>query len=512
MPHNASVSITIKQRRAITGGVMLAMFLAALDATVVSTAMPTVIAQLGGFEVYSWVFSAYMLTSTVTVPIWGKLSDLYGRKRFFLLGIGLFVLGSMLAGQSNSMAMLIATRALQGLGAGALFPLSITIIGDLYSLEQRARMQGLFSGIWGFASVIGPITGGFLTDALSWRWVFYVNLPIGIAAALVVAWTMHESRHPKAQVKIDYLGALSLTVSMTLLLLSLLRGGQLGWSDPGVALMMFASLILLLFFVWWEHKAAEPLLPLSLFQNRIFTAVAISGLFVGMAMFGTITFLPLFVQAVLGTSATEAGSSLTPFMLAWVVSSAIGGRLLLRIGYRRTVFIGMGMLMTGFILFTTFTASVTRAFVLTAVAFAGAGMGLIIVSLLLAVQNSVSKRQLGIATSATVFTRSIGGTIGVAVLGTVMTLGMQAISNLPVSGLTPSQVEQLRSLAKHPDALVSRSSDGIAPEVLDLLRSSLASALHNVFLFGLGFVILSLLAAFLIPKGKAQDHVYTGEH
>jgi len=508
-PRPLSETLSPKQKRAITGGVMLAMFLAALDATVVSTAMPTVISKLGGFEVYSWVFSAYMLTSTVSVPLWGRLSDLYGRKRFYLLGIGLFMLGSVLAGQSHSMSMLIATRTLQGLGAGALFPLSITIVGEIYSLEQRARMQGVFSGVWGFASIVGPLAGGFLTDTLSWRWVFYVNIPFGIAAAAVVALAMHEPPRPKKKVKIDYLGAFSLTASMTLLLLGLLRGGKLGWLDAGVLAMVVGSAALLALFAWWERRAPEPLFPLSLFDNTIFTTTSLSGLFVGMAMFGSISFLPLFVQAVIGTSATDAGSSLTPFMLGWVVSSAVGGRLLLRIGYRPTIFIGMGFLLLGFVLFTQFGANTSRTFVLLAVALAGVGMGLIIVNLLLAVQNAVPKSQLGIATSASVFTRSIGGTIGVAIFGTVMVLGMQqALAGLSLERFSPEQVEQLRALALRPSALITRSAGSVAPEVLDALRGALAHALHNVFIVGLGFVLLASLSVLLIPKGRAQDHVY----
>lgn len=497
------------QRRAITGGVMLAMFLAALDGTVVSTAMPTVIAQLGGFEIYSWVFSSFMLTSTVSVPLWGRLSDLYGRKRFYLAAIVVFVAGSMLAGQSNSMAMLIVTRALQGLGAGGLFTLSITIIGEIYSLEQRVRMQAVFSSVWGLASIVGPLVGGFFTDVISWRWVFYVNFPFGVAAAAVIFWMFHEQRSEQAQARIDYVGALALTGSMTLLLLGLLKGSQAGWLAPEVLAMLISSAGLLAAFVLWERRFPQPILPLALFGHRIFTASAISGLFVGMAMFGTISYLPLFVQGVMGGSATQAGSSLMPFTLGWVIFSTVGGRVLLRLGYRPTVFIGMGVMLLGFLTFTALSASVSWALVLLAVGLAGSGMGMVVVSLLLAVQNSVPRNQLGIATSSSIFARSIGGTIGVSILGTVLSLGMQyATAHVSPQALTPTQAQEAVALAKHPEVLISGAAQGVSAEAADWARQALDGALHNVFLLGLLFVVFALSAAFLIPKGKAQEHMH----
>lgn len=506
----AMIQIPLKQRRAITGGVMLAMFLAALDGTVISTAMPTVIAQLGGFEVYSWVFSIYMLASTVSVPVWGRLSDLYGRKNFYLIGIALFVVGSALAGQSDSMTMLILTRAIQGLGAGAMFPVGMTIIGEIYSLEQRAKMQGLFSGVWGLASIIGPLAGGFITDTISWRWVFYINLPFGIAAAAVIWFAMKRQMRGKEKVKVDYLGALTLTVSMSLLLLGLLRAGEASsWGDPGVIGMLVSSLVLFIFFFYWEARVEEPIFPLELLKNQIFSAASISGLFVGMAMFGTITYLPLFVQAVLGGSATEAGTSLTPFMLGWTASSALGGRLMLRIGYRPTIFIGMAFLITGFFLFTTFNMDTGRIFLLSSVGLAGMGMGLIILSMILAVQNSVSQRQLGIATSASLFTRSIGATVGVAILGTVLTLSMQqGIGQLSLDDLSVEQQAQVNKLAANPDSLVAEVGESYDPKVMTIIRGTLADALHIVFIFGLGFAVLAFLTSFLIPKGKAEEHSF----
>jgi EmrB/QacA subfamily drug resistance transporter len=282
------VPLTPSQQKTVTLGVMLGLFLGALESTVVGTAMPTVIASLGGLHIYSWVFSAYILTSTVTVPLWGRLSDLYGRKRFILLGIAIFLIGSALSGAATSMGQLVLFRALQGLGAGALLPLGMTIIGEIYSLEKRARMQGLFSGVWGLASIIGPLIGGFITDHLSWRWVFYINIPFGIAAALLIGLALVEPRDHRKSVSIDYAGAITLTLLVTLLLVTL---GQQDWGTPLKLGLLGVCALLVLVFLAVERRASEPIVPLSLFRHRIFSVSSANGFFVGMAMFGSLSFI-----------------------------------------------------------------------------------------------------------------------------------------------------------------------------------------------------------------------------
>jgi MFS family permease len=277
------VPLTPSQQKTVTLGVMLGLFLGALESTVVGTAMPTVIASLGGLHIYSWVFSAYILTSTVTVPLWGRLSDLYGRKRFILLGIAIFLIGSALSGAATSMGQLVLFRALQGLGAGALLPLGMTIIGEIYSLEKRARMQGLFSGVWGLASIIGPLIGGFITDHLSWRWVFYINIPFGIAAALLIGLALVEPRDHRKSVSIDYAGAITLTLLATLLLVTL---GQQDWGILVKLGLLGVCALLVFVFLAVERRASEPIVPLSLFRHRIFSVSSANGFFVGMAMFG----------------------------------------------------------------------------------------------------------------------------------------------------------------------------------------------------------------------------------
>src|SRR5262245_8676712 len=324
-----------KRRWLVTAGVMTGMAIAALEATVVGTAMPTVIATLGGIAHYSWVFSAYIVTSTVTVPIWGKLSDLYGRRLLYQIGIGIFLLGSLLSGLSNSMAELIIFRAIQGLGAGALVPLGMTIIGDMFTLHERAKMQAYFSGVWGLSSVVGPVIGGFVTDQLSWHWVFFINIPIGIAASIIIGLALKEPKG-KPKPSIDYLGAALLTVAISMLMLGLVEGGGSVATlfSPENLLLFFGGIVLLVVFVYVELRAKDPVIPFRLFRNKTVAVAVVAGFLAGIAMFGVISFIPLFAQGALGMTATQAGSLLTPLMLSWVTFSMIGGRLLLRLEYK----------------------------------------------------------------------------------------------------------------------------------------------------------------------------------
>jgi EmrB/QacA subfamily drug resistance transporter len=416
-----------QRRWLITSGVMLGMALAALEATIVGTAMPTVVAALGGLNHFSWVFSAYLLTSTVSVPLWGKLSDLYGRRVFYQIGIAVFLIGSVLSGMSQSMWQLIAARALQGLGAGALIPLGMTIIGDIFTLQERARMQGLFSGVWGLSSVIGPLIGGYITDQLSWRWVFYINVPFGIASALIIGVALREEKRT-ARPAIDYLGAGVLTLAVTLLMLALVEGGTAAALLRPRNIALFVTVVaMLIWFLRIEAKAPEPVIPLDLFRNRVVSTAMIVGFLAGVAMFGAISFVPLYAQGARGTTATAAGSMLTPLMLAWVSASVVGGRLMIRVGSRPLVISGLVSLVLGF---TGLTMAATRrtsiAWLVVDLIVIGLGLGLTMLTLLIAVQHAVPREQLGIATSLNQFFRSIGGAMGVAVLGAILTAGLES--------------------------------------------------------------------------------------
>jgi EmrB/QacA subfamily drug resistance transporter len=494
-----------RRRLAVTAGVMMGMFLAALEATVVSTAMPTVIATLGGLSHYSWVFSAYLITSTVTVPVWGKLSDVYGRRLFYQLGVAVFLLGSVLSGLSTSMTQLILFRALQGLGAGALIPLGMTIIGDIYTIEERARMQAYFSGVWGLSSVIGPLIGGFITDNLSWRWVFYLNVPFGLATALIIGLSLKEPKH-EARPAIDYLGAATLTASITLLMLALVEGGS---SFAALAsaqnLVLFgAAAALALLFLWAERRAEDPIVPLGLFRERVVVVAVSSGFLAGVAMFGALTFVPLFAQGALGATATEAGTLLMPLMLSWVGLSVVGGRLLLRVGYRPTCIAGFAILTLGLALLANFGQQTPMVWLYLDLALVGAGLGLTMLTLLIAVQQSVPRTQLGVATSFNQFSRSIGGAVGVAVLGAVLSTGLSSslleAARHGTGGLT---TERAAELAANPNALLEASArEALSPGALEALREALTSSVHTIFWLTAVVAALALLVTTRLPGAE----------
>ncbi len=479
---------------------MVGMFLSALEATAVSTAMPTVVSSLGGLSIYSWVFSAYFLTSTVSLPLWGKLSDLYGRRNFYVLGVTIFLLGSALSGQSGSMLELIIFRAIQGVGGGALITLGMIIIGEIFSLRERARVQGLFGGVWGFASIVGPLIGGFITDHFSWRWVFYLNIPFGLIAAALVGFQLKEPARNK-EVFLDYKGAILIAMFITMALVGLTEiSRENSWKSPSALGLLIACIPILLIFINTEKRAKDPILPLDLFSNSFFKTSAITGFLVGMAMFGSISFIPLFVQGVIGTTATRAGTILAPLLLTWVFFSSISGKLMLRFGYRPLMLVGTLLVTIGFLLLSQMSENTTQGSAITNMLFLGCGMGMIFVPLVLAVQNSVPKNRFGIATSATQFFRLVGGTVGVSVMGVVMNLHMHmGFDSLP-NNILHSDYLKNQDLILNP---VARQA--LSPEVLGFLRGVLANSLHYVFITGFAIAIFSFLSAFLVPKEKVID-------
>ncbi len=451
------------RRRRVLLGIVLAIFLGAMESTVVATAMPKVVASLGGLAIYSWVFSGFLLTSTVGMPLWGRLSDLYGRRPTYLTGLAIFLAGSALSGAAGGMVELIAFRMLQGFGAGSLITIGMTIVGELFPLERRARMQGYFSAVWGVASVVGPLLGGLLTDYISWRWVFFVNLPFGVLAmGLIGSALAGEARRTRRPI-VDYAGLLLFAGGISALLVGVVAAGQAGaWWRPEVGLPLAVAGGALGAFVAVERRAREPIVPLRLFANRIVLAAVVTGFLAGMAMFGSLSFVPLFMQAVVGASATQAGFVLTPFVLGWVALSVISARLVLRVGYRTVVVLGMACLAVAFVLFARWGVELTPAAAMRDVLVAGVGMGLNMVPMLIAVQSAVPRPDLGIATSMTQFFRAVGGAVGVSVMGTVMTRRLEA--GLPM-----------------------------------------VEALHGVFLVGLVVCLAALAAGFLVPAGTARE-------
>lgn len=475
----------------VTIGIMLSLFLASMESTVVSTAMPTIVGQLGGLEHYSWVFSAYMLASTTTVPLYGKLSDLYGRRRLYIIAMILFLSGSILCGQVTSMTQLIFARALQGLGAGGIMPLAFILIGEMFTLEQRAKMQGFFSGVWGVSSIIGPLLGGFIVDKLSWHWVFYVNLPPGLLAAALVAFAWRDQARGHARPAVDYAGAALLTASVVALLLGLTFDSSASW------MLIAASVLLFVLLLWVENRATDPILPIPLFRERLFATATVHGVLSGWAMFGSVSFIPLFVQSVLGTTPTEAGITVTPMLLGWVMASIIGTRLLLTVGHRRLAITGTALLTLGAFLMSRVDAGTSRAMIMTFVAFMGIGMGFSVPPFLIAVQTMVERRHLGIATSTLQFSRSIGGTLGVSVMGAA--LSARLISDLSASGLDPNLVSQLLDPLPGAETVINEGA-----------RIAMADAISLVFLIAFAAAVLALTATLFTPRRDLKEQKTEG--
>jgi len=477
----------------VTIGIMLSLFLASMESTVVATAMPTIVGQLGGLEHFSWVFSAYMLASTTTVPLYGKLSDLYGRRKLYVIAMALFLIGCVMSGQANTMNQLIFARAMQGIGAGGIMPLAFIMIGEMFSLEQRTKMQGVFSGVWGVSSIVGPLLGGFLVDQLSWRWVFYVNLIPGLLAAGFVAFAWRDQIHSYEKPSVDYAGAGLLMSAVVTLLLGLMDSG----TSNGLILIA-VSIILFVLLLWVESRAADPILPLHLFRERLFAVSITHGALTGWAMFGSISFVPLFVQSVLGTSATRAGITIAPMLLGWVLSSIIGTRLLLIVGYRKLVMIGTTSLAIGAFFMSRIGVDTSQTSLMVFVALMGIGMGLSIPPFLIAVQTSVERRYLGTATSTMQFSRSIGGTLGVSVMGAALSLRLA--SNLSASGLDPSLVSQLLEPASGSEALINTG-----------VRVAMSNAIDLVFMIAFTAAALSLVIAFLAPRQELKEKASESE-
>jgi EmrB/QacA subfamily drug resistance transporter len=456
------------RRWIVTTGLLLGNFLAALEATVISTAMPTVVTSLGGLHRYSWVFSAYLLTSTASVPLWGRLSDLYGRRRPYLASIAIFLLGSVLAGLARSMLQLILFRALQGLGAGGLVPIALTIIGEIYTLAERTRIQAVLSSVWGVASVVGPLVGGLITDSLSWRWVFFLNVPFGLLAALIVDRTLPEHAHDR-RAAVDWQGGLLLFLSTTFLLLGLTEASVL-WAVLGAGCVAL--------FIHVERRTVHPILPFGLFRNRTVSTATAIGFFAGMTLFGALAFVPLLIQITTGGSATSAGQVLTPIYLMWVLASIVAARIILHTGVRAMTVLGSAAVFVAISLLPWLAVRASRGALFVDMGLMGVGLGLAMLSMLLAVQHSVARRDLGVATSLNTFARTMGGAVGVAIMGAIVAAGMG------------------RSARFDPSALEGLGLSGLSPE----LRKRLILSLQRAFASGAVAAGLALLVSLWMPS------------
>lgn len=479
-----------KRINIITAGVILSLFLASMEGTVIATAMPSIVAQLGGLSIYSWVFSIYMLASTTTVPIYGKVSDIFGRKKVFTFSMVLFLLGSVLCGFATSMESLIFFRAIQGLGAGGVLPMALTVIGELFSVEKRAKMQGLISSVWGLSSVIGPLIGGLLVDQISWEWVFFINLIPGSLAIVFVwfAW-VEEKTIIKKKVVLDVPGVILLTVGVLCLLLGLneLQNASGIWFIITAVILLSALIII-------EKKEEDPILPLNLFGNRLFLVAFLHGILAGWAMFGSLSYIPLFVQAVLGTSATEAGLTLTPMSLMWTFTSIVGGRLMIKVNFRLLAIIGMGLLVIGSVFMTTINVGSSQLAIMFYTSLMGIGMGLTIPVFMIIIQTSVPRNVLGTATSTIQFSRNIGGTIGVSILGVFLSSRLAKL--LVESGFDISTISL--------NALINQTP-GSAESFSEPLRMALSVAMANMFYIALAAAVLGFIVVLFTPKGMVTQ-------
>ncbi len=523
-----SAGMTLGQQRLIPIliGLMLGMLLAALDQTVVSTAMPRVVAQLGGQDIV-WVYTAYLLASTVGVPIYGKLSDIYGRRVFFLGGMVVFLIGSALSGTSQNMTQLIIYRGIQGLGAGAIMPIAQAIIGDIFPPSERGKWQGLFVAVFGLATILGPILGGSITDHWGWRWVFYINMPVG-ALAIVAAGLTLPGRFQQRQHKIDYLGSAALILwSVPLLLAVSFGGNELAWDSWQIIALFAGGAVMLVAFIFIELRAPEPIISPRLFKSSIF-AVSTSTMFLlTVGMFGAIAFLPYFVQYVLGETATNSGVVLTPMMLGFMVSSIVGGQLLSRTGrYKILALVGFLVAAAGMFLLWRMDVNTTDGELARNMIVTGLGIGVMMSLFTIVVQNAFPIQRIGEVTSTLSFFRSMGGTIGITVLGAVLTNSFSSNlqANIPAALKPFIPVSQLSNIGQSQSGgsinlqQIARHFGAQAPVLLQQLetaiKTSFSSSITELFLIGAGLMILCfILTLFLreIPLRKSNRPTSGGE-
>jgi EmrB/QacA subfamily drug resistance transporter len=478
-------------------GVMAGMLLFALDQGIVGTALPRIVSELGGLDRLSWVVTAYLLTSTASTPLWGKISDLYGRRLIFQVAIVIFLLGSALSGLSQNMGQLIGFRALQGAGGGGLFAIALSIIGDVIPPRERGRYQGYFGAVFGVSSVAGPLLGGWLTDGPGWRWIFYINLPVGLAALVVTSMVL---RMPviRRQHKIDYLGAATIVGAVTCLLLYLdWRGNEYGWTDPFALVLLAATVLLAALFVAIERRAAEPIIPMRLFRNPVFSVGNLFAFLAGVAMFGTIIFLPVYLQAVKGFSPTESGLALLPAIIGIFSTSITSGQLITRTG-RYKIFPVIGAVVMTVAMFLLSRLGVDTPFWQVALYeyLFGAGLGFTMQTIVTAVQNSVEYRDMGAATSSTTFFRQMGGSVGAAVFGAVLS-----------SRLTHYLIEQLAKAGVQPgaggpkvEANDVQAIQHLGEPIKSVVLWAFTHALDDVFLVGVPFMVAAVVVALLLKE------------
>ncbi|RNB91679.1 DHA2 family efflux MFS transporter permease subunit [Brevibacillus fluminis] len=513
----------------LLAGLLVAMLFAALDNTIVGTAMPRIVGELGGLAVMTWLTTAYMLTSTAVVPIAGKLADMIGRKTVYVTGLVIFIAGSALCGMADTMTQLIVYRGIQGIGGGVMMPMAMIIIGDIFTGEQRAKWQGVFGAVFGLSSIVGPQVGGWIVDSLNWRWVFYINLPVGILATVLIFLGL-KNRRVDGPIKLDIAGMFTMIAGVVSLLLSLTFGGKeypwLSWQIIGLFAL---AVVFLAAFVRVESRASEPILPLHLFRNKGFTVLNGIGFLMSIGMFGAIMFVPFFMQGIIGMSPSESGTNMLPLMLSMMVTSILGGRFVRKVGIRKQIMFGMVLMGIGFVLLSMMNLDTTKFVAAANLVVLGLGMGLVMPVITLALQESFPKSELGVVTSSSQFFRQIGGTFGMTILGAVMNARSANLLNEQLVPKLEALPAQAHGIAQQLEGMIAQSPQGLysmllSPEamakipasiqqtIVPTLQSTLVETLSHVYLYGLAFIVLGIVLTFFIgtiklsaAKGKAEQ-------